>query len=72
MAQATRGNQANVAYAIENSVLCSAQQPGSAVNSIVDQGEFEVANMLSGCRALCCDKHQFCAKMTVSTLKLFK
>ena len=52
---------------IENSVLRNAQQPGSAVNSFIDQGEFEATKTLSCCRALCCDKYHFCAKITVST-----
>ena len=35
--------------------------------AFIDQGEFEAMKMLSGRRAPCCDKHQFRAKMTVST-----
>ena len=31
------------------------------------QGEFKAMKTLSGCRAPHCDKHQFCAKMTVRT-----
>ena len=33
----------------------------------VDLGGFEAMKMLSSCKAPHCDKHQFCAKMTVST-----
>ena len=39
----------------------------SAVNIFIDQGKFEAMKILSGCRALCCGKHQFQAKVTVST-----
>ena len=35
--------------------------------AFIDQGEFEAVKTLSGCRAPHCDKHQFRAKMTVST-----
>ena len=35
--------------------------------AFIDQGEFKAMKTLSGRRAPCCDKHQFCAKMTVST-----
>ena len=35
-------------------------------------GVFEAMKMLSSHRALCCDRHQFCAKMTVSTYIVFK
>ena len=51
----------------ENGVLCNGQQPGSAVNSFIDQGEFGAMKTLSGRIALRCDKLQFCDKMTVST-----
>ena len=36
--------------------------------AFVDQGEFEAMKTLSGRRAPRCDKHQFRAKMTVSTV----
>ena len=52
---------------LENGVLQNRQQPSSAVNSFINQGEFVAMKMSSDCRALCCDKHQFCDKMTVST-----
>ena len=51
----------------ENGVLHNGQQPSRAENSFIDQGEFLAMKMLSGCKALRCDKHQFCDKMTVST-----
>ena len=51
----------------ENGVLHNGQQPGSAVNSFIDLGEFGAMKTLSGRIALHCDKHQFCDKMTVST-----
>ena len=51
----------------ENGVLCNGQQPGRAVNSFIDQGEFVVMKTLSGRRATQSDKHQFRDKMTVST-----
>ena len=50
-----------------NGVLCNGQQPGSAVNSSINQGEFGAMKTLSGRIAPCCDKHQFCDKMTVSS-----
>ena len=40
---------------------------GSAVNSSIDQGEFRAMKMLGGHIAPCCDKHQLCNKMKVST-----
>ena len=52
---------------LENGVLRNRQQLGRAENSFIDQDEFIAMKMLSGCKALCCDKHQFCDKMTVST-----
>ena len=48
---------------LENGILCNGQQLGSAVNSFVNQGEFEAIKMLSGRRALRCDKHQFHAQL---------
>jgi len=56
----------------ENGVLHNRQQPGSAVNSSIDQGEFRAMKTLSGRIAPCCDKHQFCDKMTVSTWTIFE
>jgi len=38
------------------------QQPGSVVNSFIEQGEFEAIKTLGGHRALYCDKHQFVLK----------
>ena len=51
----------------KNGVLRNGQQPGSAVNSSIDQGEFRAMKTLSDCIAPRCDKYQFCDKMTVST-----
>ena len=51
----------------ENGILRNGQQPGSAVNSFIDQDEFGAMKTLSGRIAPHCDKHQFCDKMTVST-----
>ena len=42
------------------------------MNDFIDQGEFEATKMLSGRRAQCYDKHQFCAKMKVSTQTVFE
>ena len=39
--------------------------------AFIDQGEFEAMKTLSGLRAPCCDKHQFCAKMMVITQTVF-
>ena len=44
---------------LENGVLRNGQQPGRAENSFIDQGEFVAMKMLSGCKALRCDKRQF-------------
>ena len=48
-------------------VKSNGQQPGSAVNGFIDQGKFEDIKTLSGCRAPCCGKCQFYAKITVNT-----
>ena len=56
----------------ENGVLRNGQQPGSAMNSFIDQGEFEAMKTLSGRVAPRCDKLQFCDKMTVSTWTVFE
>ena len=63
------GNETTCAMrtTFENGVLRNRQQPGSAVNSFINQGEFGAMKTLSGRIALRCDKHQFCDKMTVST-----
>ena len=50
---------------LENCVLCNGQQPQSVVNGFYC--EFEAMKTLSGRKALRCDKHQFRAKMMVST-----
>ena len=51
----------------ENGVLCNGQQPGSAVNSSIDQGEFRTMKMLNGRIAPHCNQRQFCDKMKVIT-----
>ena len=51
----------------ENGILRNEHQPGSAMNSFLDQGEFRAMKMLSGSIALRCDKLQFCDKMTLNT-----
>ena len=51
----------------ENGVLRNGQQPASAVNNFIDQGEFGAMKTLSDRIVPCYDKHQFCDKMTVST-----
>ena len=51
----------------KNGVLRNGQQPSSAVNSSIDQGEFRAMKTLSGCIAPRCDKDQLCDKITVST-----
>ena len=40
---------------LENGVLHNGQQSGSAVNSFIDQGEFDAMKTLSDHRALHCD-----------------
>ena len=52
---------------LENGVLRNRQQPTRAENSFIDRDEFVAMKTLSGCKAPCCDKHQFRDKMTVST-----
>ena len=51
----------------EKGVLRNGQQPASAVNNFIDQGEFGAMKTLSDHIAPHYDKHQFCDKMTVST-----
>ena len=51
----------------KNGVLRNGQQPSRAENSFIDQGKFVAMKTLSGCKAPCCDKHQFYDKMAVST-----
>ena len=51
----------------ENGVLRNGQQPGRAENSFIDQGELVAMKTLSGRKAPCYDKDQFCDKMMVST-----
>ena len=51
----------------ENGVLHNGQQPGSAVNSFINEGKFEAVKMLTGCRAPHCGKHQVHAKIMVNT-----
>ena len=52
---------------LENGVLSNGQRLRVLWMAFVDQGEFEAMKTLSGRRAPRCDKHQFRAKMTVST-----
>ena len=52
---------------LENGVLHNGQQPGSAENIFIDQSKFEAMKTLGGRRAPRCGKHQFRAKITVST-----
>ena len=40
--------------------------------AFIDQGKFEATKTLSRHRPVCCDKHEFYAKMMVSTLIVFK
>ena len=56
----------------ENGILRNGQQPGRTENSFIDQGELVAMKMLSGRKTPCCDKHQFCDKMTVSTCTVFE
>ena len=61
------GNETRVCMrtTFEKGILRNGQQPGRAENSFIDQGEFVPMKTLSRCQALCCDKHQFCDKMTL-------
>ena len=52
---------------LPNGILYNGQQPDRAVNNFIDQSEFVAMKTLSSCIDPCCDKHQFCDKMTVST-----
>ena len=56
---------------LENGVLHNRQQPGRAVNSFIDQGEFVAMKTLSGHKTPHCDKEQFRDKMMVSTWTIF-
>ena len=56
---------------LQNGVLHNGQQLDSAMNNSERAEKFEAMKMLSGCRALCYDKHQFCAKTMVDTLTVF-
>ena len=56
---------------LQNGILHNGQQLGSAMNNSERAEKFEAMKMLSGCRALCYDKHQFCAKTMVDTLTVF-
>ena len=40
------GNKTTCGNAYENGVLCNGQHPGSTVNSVIDQGEFEFEQCL--------------------------
>ena len=51
----------------EIGILHNGQQPGSSVNSFIDQGEFGAMKTLSGRISPHCDTYQFCDKMTVNT-----
>ena len=48
------------------------QQPGRAVNSFIEKGEFVAMKMLSGHKASRCDKEQFRDKISVSTWIIFE
>ena len=50
---------------LENGILHNGQQLGSAVNSFFDQGKFEAMKTLNGCGPVCCNEHQFRAKIKV-------
>ena len=52
---------------LENGVLRNRRQPGRAENSFIDQDKFVAMKTLSGCKASCCDEHQFRDKMMVRT-----
>ena len=47
-------------------------QPGSVVNSFIDQGEFGAVKTLSSRIGPRCGKHQFCDKMAVSIRAVFE
>ena len=40
--------------------------------AFIDKGEFKAKKMLNDCRALHCDKHQFCVKLTMSISIVFE
>ena len=52
-------------------VLHNGQQPGSSVNSLIDQSEFEAIKMQSFCRAPAVIIISFVLKMAVIILKQF-
>ena len=57
---------------LENGALHNVQQPEYCEWFSIDQSEFGAVKMLSGRRALHCDKHQFRAKMTFEYLNHFQ
>ena len=57
---------------LENGVLRNGQQPGSAGNSFFVCNKFEAMKSLTGWDAMCCGKHQFCAKIKVNTRAIFE
>ena len=52
---------------LENGVLRNGQQPGSVENNFFDHSKFEAMRLLSGWGTARSDKHQFRAKIKVST-----
>ena len=52
---------------LKNGIVRNGQQPGSAGNSFFDHSKFESMKSLSGWDAVCCDEHQFCAKIKART-----
>ena len=63
-----------VVFGLENKIMCAHayniykwRPTQRTATGFIDQGEFVAMKTLSGCKAPCCDKHQFCDKMTVNT-----
>ena len=54
----------NMHTRLENGILSNGQQPGNAENIFIDQSKMKT---LGGRRAPHCGKHQFRAKITVTT-----
>ena len=55
------GNETMCVHACQIRKWCPTQQIAAmqCCEQFIDQGEFEVMKMLSGCRAVCCDEYQF-------------
>ena len=66
------GNETIFGHVYKIRKWCPLQQSVTTEWAFIDQGKFEAMKTLSHHRPLRCDKHEFYAKMTVSTLIVFE